>query len=63
MTARTVTIVMTNELELEITPNTNLDSNWVTEHLLALAKKAFMDEPHSNFVNQASYIIKEQTND
>jgi hypothetical protein len=54
---------MTNEFELEITPNSDLTSHWVTEHLLALAKSAFMNEPHSNFVNQAKYEIKETTND
>ena len=63
MTIRTIKVVMTNEFELEITPNSDLTSHWVTEHLLALAKSAFMNEPHSNFVNQAKYEIKETTND
>lgn len=63
MTIRTIKVTMTNEFELEITPNTDLSSHWVTEHLLALAKNAFMNEAHSSFINQAKYEIKETTND
>lgn len=62
MTVRTIKVTMTNEFELEITPNTDLTSHWVTEHLLALAKSAFMNEAHSNFINQAKYEIEETTN-
>jgi hypothetical protein len=58
---RTIKVVMTNEFEVEITPNTDLSSHWVTAHLLELAKKAFMNEPHSTFINQAKYEITEET--
>ena len=59
---RTIKVIMTNEFEIEITPNTDLSSHWVSAHLLELAKKAFMDEPHSRFINEATYKLEEKTN-
>jgi hypothetical protein len=55
---RTVKIVLKNVVELEIDSEDEKLSHWSKAQLLALAKQAFMQQAHSNFVNEGKYKIK-----
>ena len=58
MPTKTVKIVLKNVVELEIDSDKDELSHWSKAQLLALAKKAFMSQAHSTFVNEGKYKIK-----
>jgi hypothetical protein len=59
MPTKTVRIVLKNVVELEIDSSEDKLSHWSKAQLLALAKNAFMQQPHSTFINEGKYKIKE----
>lgn len=55
---RTVKIVLKNVIELEIDSDEEKLSHWTKAQLKALAKKAFMQQAHSTFVNEGKIKVK-----
>jgi hypothetical protein len=55
---RKVKIVLKNVVELEIDSDKDKLSHWTKSQLKALAKKAFMQQAHSTFVNDGKIKIK-----